>query len=85
MIAEAGGELPHDRGALFELAQQHGAAVGGDGAAIETGHHLAARMVGKAKAGLGTTVMAGVACLLAQTSCDHYVYATTGGPLPTPR
>ena len=54
MVAEAGGELPHDARALFELAQQQGAAVGGDRAAIETGHHLAAAMAGKAEAGLGT-------------------------------
>ena len=52
MIAETGGELPHDRGALFELAQESGGAAGGDGAAIEAGHHLAARMAGEGKAGL---------------------------------
>ena len=54
VIAEAGGELPHDTAALLELAQQHAAAVGGDRAAIETGHHLAAAMFGEGEAGLGT-------------------------------
>ena len=53
-IAEAIGEAPHDAGVLFELAQQHRATVGGDHAAIETGHHLAARMVGEGEAGLST-------------------------------
>jgi hypothetical protein len=42
-------------------------------------------MFGEGEAGLGTTVMAGVAFLLAQTSCSDYVYATKGGLLPTPR
>ena len=54
VIAEAGGELPHDAAALFGLAQQQRAAVGGDGAAIETGHHLAAAVVGEGEAGWGT-------------------------------
>ena len=54
VITEAGGELPHDAAALFGLAQQHGAAVGGDHAAVETGYHLAAAMVGEGEAGLGT-------------------------------
>ncbi len=54
VIAEASGELPHDACALFGLAQQHGAAVGGDRAAIETGHHLAAAVVGEGEAGLST-------------------------------
>ena len=54
IIAETVGELAHDAGALFELAQQHRAAVGADRAAIETGHHLAARMVGEGEAGWGT-------------------------------
>ena len=54
IIVETVGEFPHDAGALFELAQQHRAAVGADRAAIETGHHLAAAMFGKGEAGLGT-------------------------------
>ena len=54
VIAEAGSELPHDARALFGLAQQHGAAVRGDRAAVETGYHLAAAVVGKGEAGLGT-------------------------------
>ena len=54
MIAETVGELPHDAGALFGLAQQRRAAVGGDRAAVETGHHLAAAVIGKREAGLGT-------------------------------
>ena len=54
MIPEAAGELPQDAGALLGLAQQHAAAVGGDRAAVETGHHLAAALIGKREAGLGT-------------------------------
>ncbi len=54
VIAETVGEFPHDTGALFKLAQQHAAAVGADRAAIETGYHLAARMVGEGEAGLCT-------------------------------
>ena len=29
--------------------------------------------------------MAGIVCLLAQTSCNHDVHATKGRPLPTPQ
>ena len=53
MIVKAGGEAPHDAAALFELALQHAAVAGTDGAAIETGHHAAAKIPPKLEAGLG--------------------------------
>ena len=64
VIAEASGKLPHDTRALFGLAQQHGTAVGGDRAAIETGHHLAAAVVGEGEAGLGTLCQRSLSCWL---------------------
>ena len=41
MVGEAGGELADDAGELLDLAEQQGAAVGGDVAAVEVGEDLA--------------------------------------------
>ena len=41
MVGEAGGELAEDAGEFLGLAEQQGAAVGGDVAAVESGEDLA--------------------------------------------
>ena len=51
MVGEAGGELMDDRREFFGLAEQQGAAVGGDVAAVEVGEHLAGAEHGKIEVG----------------------------------
>ena len=51
MVGEAGGELADDAGELLGLAEQQGAAVGGDVAAVEVGEDLAGAEHGKVEVG----------------------------------
>jgi hypothetical protein len=54
VVGEAGGELADDAGEPFGLAEQQGAAVGGDIAAVEVGEDLAGPEQGKVEADLVT-------------------------------
>ena len=51
VVGEAGGELADDAGESLGLAEQQGAAVGGDGAAVEVGEDLAGAEHGKVEVG----------------------------------
>jgi hypothetical protein len=51
VVGEAGGELAEDAGESLGLAEQQGAAVGGDGAAVEVGEDVAAAEHGKVEVG----------------------------------
>jgi hypothetical protein len=51
VVGEAGGELTDDAGELFGRAEQQGAAVGGEVAAVEVGDDLAAAEHGKVEVG----------------------------------
>ena len=51
VVGEAGGELADDAGEGLGLAEQQGAAVGGDGAAVEVGEDLAGAEHGKVEVG----------------------------------
>ena len=51
VVVEAGGELADDAGEGLGLAEQEGAAVCGDGAAVEVGEDLAGSEHGKVEVG----------------------------------
>ena len=51
VVGEAGGELADDPGESLGLAEQQGAAVGGDVAAVEVGEDLAGAEHGKVEVG----------------------------------
>jgi hypothetical protein len=54
VIGEAGGELSDDAGQLLGLAEQQGAAVGGDVAAVEVGEDFSGAEHGKVEVGCVT-------------------------------
>ena len=54
VVGEAGGELADDAGESLGLAEQQGAAVGGDVAAVEVGEDLAGAEHGKVEVGGAT-------------------------------
>ena len=62
-VFEAGGEARQQVDAAVDLAQQHGAAVGADHAAVKLGADLAPKMPGEREAGLGTLCNRTAACL----------------------
>jgi hypothetical protein len=49
MVGEAGGELPEDSGAPFDLRQQQAAAIGTDGSPVKVGQDFAADRGSKGK------------------------------------
>jgi hypothetical protein len=51
MVGEAAGELADDAGDLFGLLEQQGAAIGGDGTAVEVGEDLTGAEHGKVEVG----------------------------------
>ena len=51
VVGEAGGELADDPGEVLGLAEQQGAAVGGDGPAVEVGEDFTAAEHGEVEVG----------------------------------
>ena len=81
VVGEAGGELADDPGESLGLAEQQGAAVGGDVAAVEVGEDFAGAEHGKVEVGRRYTLWSsGCLGLGAVDGCRNSTYDTARQP-----